>query len=254
MRFPRSSPGFSLVELLTVVAVIGVLAALLLPAVTQGMVSAREATCTGNLRQMHAAYQMYMDDHAGRFFPWVERRNGQNLWYWGLETGPGPEGMRRIDRSQGRLAPYIGVGTVETCPDFPYRSTQFKRKFETSTFGYGLNVFLILDQPEQRGSGVSQWAGIARPAGTLLWGDAVQVNQFQAPASPSNPMLEEWYYIANRNLEFPTAHFRHGGRMNGVFCDGSVQSLPPDHLLSQCDGRVGALAPKGNSHYLKTTP
>lgn len=248
----RRQAGFSLLELLAVIAVVAVMATLLLPAVTQGMVAAREATCTGNLRQMAAAYVQYMQDHDGQFFPWMERRDGRNLWYWGLETGAGPEGTRRIDRAQARLAPYIGEDTVETCPDFPYRSTQFKRKFETATYGYGLNVFLIQGQPEQMGSGVGTWSGISRPGVTILWADAVQVNRFQAPASPSNPMLEEWYYIANRSHELPTAHFRHGGKVNAVFCDGSVRSLSPYRLLDFCDGRVGALEPAGQNHYLMT--
>src|SRR2546425_9551782 len=30
-----------------------------------------------------------------------------------------------------------------------------------------------------------------------LLADAAQVNTWQAPASPSNPMLEEWYYVDN---------------------------------------------------------
>jgi len=250
----RGSPraAFSLVELLAVIAVVAILAALLLPAVTQGMVSAREATCTGNLRQMYAAFLYYLQDHEGQFFPWMERRGGQNLWFWGLETGPGAEGTRQIDRSQARLAPYLGADTVETCPDFPYRSTQFKRKFETSTYGYGLNVFLIQGQPEQVGSGVDRWSGVERPDATIAWADAVQVNRFQAPASPSNPMLEEWYYIANRTYELPTTHFRHGGKVNAVFCDGSVRSLAPQRLLGFCDGRVGALEPAGQNHYLMT--
>ena len=34
-----------------------------------------------------------------------------------------------------------------------------------------------------------------RPTETTLFADAAQVNDFQSPASPANPMLEEWYYV-----------------------------------------------------------
>jgi prepilin-type processing-associated H-X9-DG protein len=48
-----------------------------------------------------------------------------------------------------------------------------------------------------------------------------QVNDFQAPASPANPMLEEWYYVDN-STNYPNGHFRHSRRANVVFCDGHV--------------------------------
>jgi prepilin-type N-terminal cleavage/methylation domain-containing protein len=54
-----SRPGFSLVELLIVVAVIAVLAALLLPAIQSGRESARRATCQHNLRQLALAVLNY---------------------------------------------------------------------------------------------------------------------------------------------------------------------------------------------------
>ena len=34
--------------------------------------AARTAVCCANLRQMQSAYQLYLDDHDGRFFPWRE--------------------------------------------------------------------------------------------------------------------------------------------------------------------------------------
>lgn len=63
---PRPRGGFSLVELLVVVAVIGTLVALLLPSLQQARESARGAHCLANLRQIgiglhgyHAAYRTF---------------------------------------------------------------------------------------------------------------------------------------------------------------------------------------------------
>ena len=62
----RPSRAFTLIELLAVIALIGVLASLLLPAVVQSKAKAHNTACLTNLRQIGIAAQLYADDHQER--------------------------------------------------------------------------------------------------------------------------------------------------------------------------------------------
>lgn len=78
--------GFTLVEMLVVIAVIGLLVALLLPALVAAREAARSTQCKSNLRQMGVGLMMFSDrDPEGRLctgaFDW--RRDGcPDTWGW----------------------------------------------------------------------------------------------------------------------------------------------------------------------------
>jgi len=65
MRQRTWCPAFTLVELLVVVAIISVLAAMILSGVALARRRAHHATCTSNLRQIVAAWSQYRMDHDG---------------------------------------------------------------------------------------------------------------------------------------------------------------------------------------------
>jgi prepilin-type N-terminal cleavage/methylation domain-containing protein len=69
-------PGFSLVEILTVVALIGILAALSIPGYSSMVYASRQAGCVNNIRTTGAALLAYAADH-NNYFP---HKNGHPYW------------------------------------------------------------------------------------------------------------------------------------------------------------------------------
>lgn len=65
----RCRRGFTLMELLVVMAIIAVLASLLLPVISRASIRARQAWCASNLRQIGIGLTVFADAHQGRY-PW----------------------------------------------------------------------------------------------------------------------------------------------------------------------------------------
>lgn len=80
-----------MLELLAVMAVIGILAALLVPMVKRGMDSARSTSCLNQLRQLGVGFNLYISSHDGMLPRRLEKSATEDpqdwAWYISQEMG-----------------------------------------------------------------------------------------------------------------------------------------------------------------------
>lgn len=103
----RGGRGFSLIELLIVIAIIMLLVAITLPAVRYARSRARDTLCTSNLRSVGQAIHSFVDAHGDHAAPCIRERD----YYWdrGEQIG--------WDIQTGRWANIPGgPGTIWQCP------------------------------------------------------------------------------------------------------------------------------------------
>lgn len=144
---PRA--GFTLTELLVVIATICILAALLLPSLSRSKALAQSVSCQSNLKQLQAAYQNYANDNREALPPNISRRlgfdqvnvsvNGRVPWVLGnaqLDTNT-------ANLKAGVLFHYIGSTAVYHCP--ADRSTVRNQPTLLRTRSYSLNLWLNAD-------------------------------------------------------------------------------------------------------------
>lgn len=104
--------GFTLVELLVVVAIIALLLAILMPSMDNVRAVTRSVKCASNLKQWGLATHAYANDHNGYLFNTRNQPGGANWWYMLLTED---KGYLPPLPDQARAGEY-GPGSVGMCP------------------------------------------------------------------------------------------------------------------------------------------
>src|SRR5580692_11550306 len=130
---PRRARGFTLIQLLVVIAIIAVLVSLLLPAVQQAREAARRSQCKNSLKQLGLALHNY--ESTFKVFPMTNAQNYNNTNQQGFSP-------------QARLLPYMDQGNLQNLLDYtqpafigPYNALVPNPQF-ANAFAITIPVFL----------------------------------------------------------------------------------------------------------------
>jgi prepilin-type N-terminal cleavage/methylation domain-containing protein/prepilin-type processing-associated H-X9-DG protein len=188
--------GFTLLELLVVIAVVGVLAALMLPALSAAKERGRQVQCAGNLKQIALATLLYAQDHEDTF-PW-QPEDGL------LVEALGGHGTNYYDF----LIPYLGNPRVWLCAS--------TRDSPGRLMSYHMNGLLITT------NGLKS-VSVRQPSDTLLIGESGQGTRWNEahlrPDQTGHPPYDR-----------PQKH--HSGGCNAAFVDGHVRWYHDSHWTS----------------------
>lgn len=244
----RTACGFTLVELLVVIVLIGTLSALAFQGVLTAKSQANKAVSAGNLRQLAAANLLYAADHQ-TYCP--TDLDGYNLTRW---HGARLSVSAPFDPANGLLSPYLGTSRqVGRCPQLE-RMTNASAFNETGAGGYGYNSTYIGGIPSEYLK-ANRPANVPNPTRTLMFATTAfaVANGIQeyAAAEPPNEVDTNWRL---RGKNQPSVHFRFNGRALIAWCDGHVSEESPNGSTGKniyggdnAVSNIGFCGPKDNN-------
>jgi len=112
--------GFTLIEVLVVISIISILAALIFPVFASVRGSARRTACLSNLRQLGSAVTLYTDEYDGQY-PWGADPADLDTAIW--SATPYAAVVPTMPHLETILDPYVRAPAIWRCPsDYGFKS------------------------------------------------------------------------------------------------------------------------------------
>ena len=219
----RGGAGFSLIEILVVIAIVAMLASLLLPALSSAKAKGKRIACGNHLHQLALASQMYSADNDGKL---AENRplTGQaallttNAWITGnMQSAKDATNVNLV--RLGKLFPYANQAEVYRCP-----ADQTMTNGVLRVRSYSMNSWMGSRYMEQQADLTQRGyrtfvkdAELAAAGPSRLW---MFADEHQAT-------LDDGFFLVTMDDSFPFASrpaWRHERAYGLNFADGHVET------------------------------
>ena len=233
---------FTMIELMTVIGIIIIIAGILLPTLMRSKRTAQSVYCKNNLKQISLANLMYADTWE-RCIPWGADKNSTNLQRW-FGRRKSDSNSAEYNHKLGPLYLYLKSEEIIKCPAFEVQASDPPPSVENGSNGYGYNFYVGTQAYFETNSTSSAYysSGILiqnfnDPSNTVMFSDAAMNVDSAGNIQPNSSKGEVASYsityapfgVTNKTTDTnlvndPSIFFLHERRANISWCDGHVDS------------------------------